>query len=82
MLIQKSRHIPRIDIFPTLKETPRQDWYSVCMRLHEICHHFCELDFIFQRVDLPLLVGQQGGEGVDVIVIDAGDVWVRDDDEG
>ena len=51
------------------------------MRLHEICHHFCELDFIFERGDLPLLVGEQGGEGVDVVVVDACDVRIRDDDK-
>ena len=52
------------------------------MRLHEIRHDFCELDFLFERVDLPLLVWEQGGEGVDVVVVDAGDVRVGDDDEG
>ena len=71
MLIQEPRHIPRTDVFPALKETPRKYWYGICMRLHEICHHFCELDFIFERGDLPLLVREQGGEGVDVVVVDA-----------
>lgn len=52
------------------------------MRLHQICHDFGKLDFLFERVDLPLLVGEQGGEGVDVNVVDAGDVRVGDDDEG
>ena len=52
------------------------------MGLHEVGHDFCELDFFFQRVDLALLVREEGGEGVDVVVVDAGDVRVRDDDEG
>ena len=52
------------------------------MRLDEIGHYFCELDLLFQGVYLPLLVWEQGGEGVDVVVVDAGDVRVRDDDEG
>ena len=52
------------------------------MRLHEVGHDLCKLDFFFQRVDLALLVGEEGGKGVDVVVVDAGDVRVRDDDEG
>ena len=52
------------------------------MCLHEVGHDFCELDFFFQRVDLALLVWEEGGEGVNVVVVDAGDVRVRDDDEG
>ena len=51
------------------------------MGLHEVGHDFCELDFFFQGVDLALLVREESGEGVDIVVIDAGDVRVRDDDE-
>ena len=52
------------------------------MCLYEICHYFCELDLLFQGIYLALLVGEQSGEGMDVVVVDAGDVWIRDDDEG
>ena len=52
------------------------------MGLHEVGHDFCELDLFFQRVDLALLVREERREGVDVVVVDAGDVRVRDDDEG
>ena len=82
VLVQKPRHVPRTDVFPTLEEPPRQDRYGVRVRLHEVGHDLCELDFLVQRVDLPLLVGEQGGERVDVVVVDAGYVRVRDDDEG
>lgn len=82
MLIQEPGHIPRADVFPTLQKPTGQYGYGIRMCLDQICHHFRELDLILERVDLPLLVGEQSGEGVDIVVVDAGDVRVGDDDEG
>jgi len=50
--------------------------------LDEIGHHFGELDLVFERADLFLRPGEQCGEGVQVVVVDLGDVRVGDDDEG
>ena len=82
MLVEKPRHVRRTDILPTFEEASREDGYSVGVCLYQICHDFGKLYFFFQGIDLPLLVGKQGGEGVDVVVVDARDVRVRDDDEG
>lgn len=76
MLVEESGHVCWTDVFPALEESPREDRYRICVRLYEVGHYLCELDFLFQGVDLPLLVREQGGEGVDVVVVDAGDVWV------
>lgn len=56
MLVQKPRHVCGTDVFPALEEATGEDWYGVGVRLHEVGHDFCELDFFFQRVDLALLV--------------------------
>ncbi len=82
MLVEESGHVGRADVFPALEEASGEDGDGVGVRLDEVGHYFCELDFLFQGVDLPFLVGEQGGEGVDVVVVDAGDVRVRDDNEG
>lgn len=82
MLVQKFGHVHRTDVFSTFQKPTGENWYGICMRLYQICHDFCELDLIFQCVYLPLLIREQGGEGMDVVVVDAGDVRIRDDDEG
>lgn len=82
MLVQKLGHIRRTDVLSTLQKPTGKYRYGFRMRLYQICHDLCELDLIFQRVDLPLLVRQQSGEGMNVNIVDAGDVRIRDDDEG
>lgn len=58
MLVEKPGHVHRTDVFPALEESPGQDGYGVRVRLHEIGHDFGELDLLFERVDLALLVGE------------------------
>ena len=71
MLVEEFGHIGWADVFSAFEETSREYGYGVCMGLHKIGHHFCELDLFFQGVYLSLLVGEQSGEGVDIIIVDA-----------
>jgi hypothetical protein len=57
------------------------------MRGDEFGEGLCEADFVLEMGDrdafLSLLpVGEENGEGVQVIAVDAGDVWIGDDDVG
>lgn len=51
------------------------------MRLDKIRHDLCELYLIFQSGDAALLVGQESRQRVDIGVVDAGDVGIRDHNE-
>lgn len=82
MRIQEPRHLNRINIPSALQEPAREDRDGIRVGLHQIRQHICELPLFFQGCDLPLLVGEQGGQGMEVVAVDLGDVRVGDDNEG
>ena len=51
------------------------------MSLYEVSHDFCELDLIREVGDRFFLVREEGGEGVDVDVVDSSDMRIGNDDE-
>ena len=81
MLIQEFCHLGRTNVFPALHEAPSQSRYGIGMGLDQVGHYLGESTFIFQGRDASLLVGKQGGQRVHVVAIDAGDMWIRDDNE-
>lgn len=82
MLVQKSCHIPGTNVFPCLQETSRQDTDCVAVRLHQVGHDFGEFYFIFEGRDFALGPWKQGGQRVDVVGVNFGDMWVGNDNEG
>lgn len=81
MRIQEPRHLNRINIPSALQKPARENRDGIRVGMHQIRQHICELPLFFQGCDLPLLVGEQGGQGMEVVAVDLGDVRVGDDNE-
>ena len=65
-----------------LEETAGERGNRVGMGLDEAGEDFGEGAFVGRRGDLLFSPGEEGGEGVHVVVVDLGDVGVGDDDVG
>ena len=82
MLVEESSYITRTDVFATFEETPSENGDRVRVGLDEIGHDFCEMNLIFEVGDPTFLIWKNGGEGVNVVVVDPSNMWVGDDNEG
>ena len=82
MLIQKRLHHPGRHIAPTLEEAARKRRNGIRMRRHQPGHDAREALFRLRIRDARRREGQERGEGVQVVRVDLGDVWVCGDDVG
>lgn len=82
MFIEETCDVSGADVSSTFEKatSKRRDGVGVC--LDQVSHDLCELDLIFKVGNAALLVREEGGEGVNVVIVDLSDVWVRDYDEG
>jgi hypothetical protein len=80
MLIEKARHFPRVDVPAALEEAAGEGGNGVAVGVDEVREDGCEFDFVIEGGDVRVCVWQERREGVLVVGVDAGDVWVRDDD--
>lgn len=85
--VKEARHLLRGDVSAALEEALCQDGDGVGMCGDELGEDLREADLVLGRcyglaVGGGLGVGQQDGEGVQVVAVDAGDVGVGDDDVG
>ena len=76
MLIEEACDVGRTDVFPTFQKSSCEYGYGIGVSLNQIGHHLGKLYFIFQRGDLSLLIGQQGRQGMEVVIVDTGDVRI------
>ena len=82
MGIQEPCYICGADVFSTLQEAPSKNWNGICMRLYKVRKHIAELIFLLESSDAPLLVREEGRQGMAVIFVDFGHVRIGNDDEG
>ena len=82
VFIQEARHFSWADVFPGFQETPGKYGYCIGMGLNQVRHDLREPAFILQCRDLALLIGYEGGQGVHVSAVYAGDVRIGNDYEG
>lgn len=62
--VQKLGDLSRADVLSTLQEAAREDRDGVCVCLDQVCHHLRELLLLLQGRYLPLLVREEGVEGM------------------
>lgn len=82
VLIEEAGGDGGVDVLPALEEAAGEDGDGVSVGLHEAGHKVDEGVFISRGADLALGEREKGREGMHVIVVDLGDMGVRDDDEG
>ena len=82
MLVQKASYLARTNITTTFEEAARESRDSVAVGIDEVCKDGCEFHFLGEGGDVRVCVGEEGGEGVLVVCVDARDVGVGDDDVG
>lgn len=82
VFVEELCHLVWADVFPRFEEATCEDGNGVGVRLDQIGHDTCELYLLLECLDLLRGIGQECGQGVDVVVVDLGHVWVGDYDEG
>lgn len=84
VLVQEAGDLGRGDVAAALEEALGQDGDRIGVRVDELGEDLGEANLVFEggegvaRAGTPLEPGEQGGEGVLVVVVDLGDVAVGD----
>jgi len=82
VLVQELGHGVRGDVVPDFQETASDQGDGVGMSLEQAGHGVCDALLLICCLDFAVDEGHECGEGVHVVVVDFGDVGIRDDDEG
>ena len=77
--VEEAGHLGGRDVFAALEEAAGQDGDRVGVRPDELGQDFGKLDLIIEAADGAFLPGEQGGQGVLVVVVDLVDAGVRDE---
>lgn len=81
MLVEEASDRLGGNVFPRFEEAAGESGNGVGVGLNKVGHDLCKASFFVESCYLAMMIGEKGGEGVDVGGIDARDVWIRDDNE-
>lgn len=81
MLVQEACNLVGADVFPAFEKTAGKSRDRMCVCLDELCEHRCKLDLVFEVGNGLGVVGEQGRQRMEVVVVDLRYIRVGDDDE-
>jgi hypothetical protein len=82
MLVKESGNLCWVDVFSTLKKALREDGNGVGMSADQVGHYFSELHLLLYGGNGSLVEGFERGERVEIVVVDLGDIGIRNDYKG
>lgn len=82
MLVQEAGYLARTDVAAALQEAAGEGGDGVAVGVDEIGEYSGEFHLVGERGDVRVGVGEESGERVLVVGVDARDVGIRNDDVG
>ena len=82
MCVEEACHLNGTDVAAALEEAACEGGNGIAVCVDKVGEDGGEFDLVIERGDVRVRVRKKCGEGVLVVGVDAGDVWVRNNDVG